>query len=149
MASQATPSSRMRTTLDLFPNEIILHILDFLPPEDNLVCAQRLSKHLNRLANEPVLWREHCRNSFKYWNPDHGFQNKLELPVAEVDWKRLFIERKERNARIGLLFDAVLATKAGRLRRFEQVCHLGYDAKDFLLDQCHVDDSVEDVLARR
>ncbi|CAI4214624.1 unnamed protein product [Parascedosporium putredinis] len=149
MEAGAATTPRAPASLESFPNEIILHILYFLPPEDNLLCFQLLSKHLNDLSNKPLLWRHHCSDSFKYWNPDHEFQRKLEGPVSDHDWKRLFIVRKQRNARIAHLFDGILATKLGRLRKFEQVCHMGYDAKDFLLDQCHIDDSVEDVLARR
>lgn len=135
--------------LESFPNEIILHILYFLPPEDNLLAFQLLSRHLSRVANTPHLWRHHCGNSFKYWNPDHEFQQKLRAPPAEVDWKRLFIERKQRNERIALLFDGILSSRLGRLWKFEQICHAGYDAKDFLIEQCHAEEDVEDVLARR
>lgn len=135
--------------LESFPNEIILHILHFLPPEDNLATFQLLSRHPSRLANRPLLWRRHCRDSFKYWNPDHGFQRKLEAPAGDVDWKALFLERKRRSERIAVLFDGMLASRLGRLWRFEQICHQGYDAKDFLVEQCHVDEGVEDVLARR
>ncbi|SPO01368.1 uncharacterized protein DNG_04044 [Cephalotrichum gorgonifer] len=148
-AESNSPAARTPPALGSFPNEIILHILYFLPPEDNLLAFQLLSSHLSRLANTPSLWRYHCSNSFKYWNPDHEFQRKLRAPVSEVDWKRLFLERKQRNERIALLFDGMLATRLGRMWKFEQVCHLGYDAKDFLVEQCHADESLEDVLARR
>lgn len=135
--------------LDSFPNEILLHILRFVPPEDNLAAFQLLSRHLRRVANTPHLWRHHCGASFKYWNPDHEFQRKLRAPVADADWKRLFIERRQRSERIALLFDGILSSRLGRLWRFEQICHLGYDAKDFLVEQCCVDEDAEDVLARR
>lgn len=150
MATSPAPPTRARA-LDSFPNEIILHILHFLPPEDNLLAFQLLSRHLRRVANTPHLWRHHCADAFKYWNPDHEFQQKLRAPPSEsdVDWKRLFIERKQRNERIALLFDGILSTRLGRLWRFEQICQQGYDAKDFLIEQCRVDEDAEDVLARR
>jgi F-box protein 21 len=139
-----------KTCLESIPNEIITHLLYFLPPEDNLVCFQRLSKRLNRLANSGLLWRHHCVQSFKYWNPDHEFQKKLQQPVGEVDWKQLYLVRKERNTRIAQLFDGILARRVHRLHRFEQICLLGYDAKDFLLEQCAASEAdVQDVLARR
>jgi len=143
------PAPRDKISLDSIPNEIVSHLLYFLSPEDNLLCFQLLCKHLNRLANSRLLWRQHCERAFKYWNPDHEFQRKLQLPVGDVDWKRLFLVRKERNTRIAQLFDGILARRAHRLHRFEQLCLLGYDAKDFLLEQCATEDDAQDALARR
>jgi F-box protein 21 len=45
--------------------------------------------------------------------------------------------------------DGVIATKLGQLKRMQGICEMGYDVKDYLLEQCHVDDDAEDVLARR
>lgn len=136
-------------SLDDIPDELIRHILYFVSPDDNLSCIQLLSKRFNHLANEALLWRHHCCTSFNYWHSDHKFREKLDQRASEVDWKALWITRKRRNVRIAYLLDDILATRVGRLKKLEQICLLGYDAKDFLLEQCHVDDSVEDVLARR
>lgn len=135
--------------LDQVPYEIIQHLLYYVSPEDNLASFQLLSHRLYRLANEPLLWKYHCRSSFRFWNPEHGFQRRLKQRASEADWKCLFIQRNTRNVQISHLLDEILATKAGRLMKFEQICRLGYDAKDFLLDQCHAEESAEDVLARR
>jgi F-box protein 21 len=132
-----------------FPDEIIQHLLYYLSAEDNLSSVQLVSKRLHRLASENLLWRHHCQNAWKYWHPDHDYEQKLEALPSEVDWKHLFILRKRRNARISNLLDGILATRVGRVRKFEQICSLGYDAKDFLLEQCRVDESRDDVLARR
>ncbi|KAK7428702.1 hypothetical protein QQZ08_004796 [Neonectria magnoliae] len=131
------------------PDEIIQHLLYYVSPEDTLSSFQLLSHRLNRLANEPLLWRYHCQSSFRYWSPEHGFHCRLRERASEVDWKRLFVLRKTRNGQISHLLDEVLATKVGRLNKFEQICRLGYDAKDFLLDQCHNEEPMEDILARR
>lgn len=136
-------------SLDQIPDEIIHHILTFVSPEDNLLCVQLLSRRLNTLANEPLLWRQHCQTSFAHWDPSHDLPAKLGAKVSDVDWKGLFLLRKARNARISNLFDGILATKFGRVKKFEQICRLGYDAKDFLLEQCRTIDSADDVLARR
>ncbi|KAF7542818.1 hypothetical protein G7Z17_g11247 [Cylindrodendrum hubeiense] len=135
--------------LDQVPDEIIHHLLYYVSPEDNLASFQLLSHRLNRLADEPLLWKYYCQRTFRFWNPEHGFHRRLKQRASEVDWKRLFILRNTRNARVSHLLDDILATKVGRLMKFEQICRLGYDAKDFLLDQCHTEESVEDVLARR
>ena len=136
-------------SIHVTPDEILRQILYFVSPDDNLSSIQPLSKRFYLLANEPLLWRYHCRFSFRYWHDDHGFHDKLQRKVSETDWKALYLVRKKRNARLALLLDSVLATKVGRLRKFEQICLLGYDAKDFLLEQCNTSDAAEDVLARR
>lgn len=136
-------------TLDQIPDEIIHHILSFVSPEDNLRNVQLLSRRLQLLANEPILWRQHCQTSFQYWNPAHDFSAKLRGRVSDVNWKSLYLLRKARNAQVSNLFDAILATKLGRARRFEQICRLGYDAKEFLVEQSRTIDTADDVLARR
>jgi F-box protein 21 len=66
-----------------------------------------------------------------------------------VDWKRLFILRRNQNTRISHLFEEILTTKLRRWRKFEEICALGYDARDFIWEQCNVEADAEDVLARR
>ncbi|TLD17827.1 uncharacterized protein PgNI_00469 [Pyricularia grisea] len=135
--------------LGTIPDEIISHILQYVPPEDNLRCFQYLSKRLQRLANEELLWRSHCCLCFKYWDAQHDFKGKLKLKVKDVDWKKLWILRRQQNQKVSHLLEGILESKVGRLQKFEKICLLGYDAKDLLLEQCHADESVEDVLARR
>ncbi|KAH7154861.1 Transglutaminase-like superfamily-domain-containing protein [Dactylonectria estremocensis] len=135
--------------LDHVPDEIIHHLLYYVSPEDNLSSFQLLSHRSNRLANEPLLWKYHCRSTFRFWNPEHGFLRRLTERASTVDWKRLFILRKTRNVMISHLLDGILETKVGRLMKIEHISRMGYDAKDFLLEQCQADDSVQDVLARR
>ncbi|KAH6891009.1 Transglutaminase-like superfamily-domain-containing protein [Thelonectria olida] len=136
-------------SLDQIPDEIVHHLLYYVSPEDNLANVQLLSRRLRHIASEPLLWRYYCQHGFKFWNPEHNLPGKLKERASEVDWKGLFLLRKRRNEEISGLFDHVLATKVNRVRRTEQIAQLGYDAKDFLLEQCQADDSVEDVLARR
>lgn len=136
-------------SLDGVPDEVIQHILHFVSPDDNLRSVQLLSKRFNRLANEALLWRHYCRISFRYWAPEHQFQEKLQGLATDVDWKDLWMIRRRRNSHVGHLLDGILTTQVGRIKKFEQICLLGYDAKDFLLEQCHTDESAEDVLARR
>lgn len=136
-------------SLEQVPDEIIQQLLYYISPEDNLQCFQLLSRRFHHLSNEGLLWRHHCRISFRYWLPDHQINNKLHLRVTDVDWKHLFLLRLHRNRLISKLLDGVLETKVGRLKKFESICRLGYDAKDFLLAQCRIGESAKDVLARR
>ncbi|OLN94191.1 hypothetical protein CCHL11_02861 [Colletotrichum chlorophyti] len=136
-------------SLGQIPDEIIHQILHYISAEDNLLSVHPVSSRLNRLANEPILWRYYCLHAFDFWQPEHRFEDKLKQPVSSVAWKQLFLRRKRRNVRIATLFDGVLATKYGRVRKFEEICLYGQDAKDFLSHQTQTPDTASDVLARR
>ncbi|KAF5121124.1 hypothetical protein E5D57_013460 [Metarhizium anisopliae] len=136
-------------SLGRFPDDIIQHLLRFVLPGDTLQCFQLLCHRCYRLANQGLLWRYYCRNTFSYWHPDHSFGEKLQATVASVDWKYLFMLRTRSNHIVSQLLDGIVATKVGRLKKIEKICRLGYDAKDFLLVQCHIHESAPDVLARR
>ncbi|KAK4216350.1 hypothetical protein QBC37DRAFT_417010 [Rhypophila decipiens] len=132
-----------------FPDEIIRHVLWFVSPEDNLAVVQHLSRRFYHLGSESLLWRQYCRTSFTYWHPDHDIENKFLSIPSSVAWKDLWIARKRSTTKVSRLLDGILSTKVGQLSKLQQICLLGYDAKDYLLEQCHIDDSAEDVLARR
>lgn len=136
-------------SLDQMPDEIIGHLLYYLSPYDNLYNVQLVSHRFYRLANEPLLWRHHCRSSFKYWNPRHRFYKRAAALAQETDWKELFIFRSARNQQVSALLDEIIRTKVNRVRGFEIIGQIGYDAKDFLLEQCQTSPSAEDGLARR
>lgn len=136
-------------SLEQVPDEIISHLLYYISPFDNLDNVQLVSHRLYRLANEPLLWRHHCRTSFKYWNPHHRFHEKLAALAQQTDWKRLFIIRSTRNQRISYILDDIIQTKVNRVRGFEIIGQIGYDAKDLLLENCQTSPSAEDGLARR
>lgn len=139
----------MSVSLGLVPDEIIQHILEYTPPEDTLRHFQLASRRCCRIANEPTLWRYYCIGSFEYWSPRHNIGEKLRSKDKNIDWKSLFISRKRVNRHAAKLLDDVLATRARRYQRIEQICKLEYDVKDFLLQQSRVGDDAEDVLARR
>ena len=138
-----------RGLLDLLPDDIIEQVIRYVSPLDNLEGLQLACHRLSRLANHPLLWRYHCRTSFRYWHPRHQLQEKLKSRASEVDWKKLFVARNGQNKFIARLLDRILASRVGRIAGMQQICALGYDAKDFLIAQCNVDGSTEDVLARR
>jgi F-box protein 21 len=131
------------------PDEIVHHILFYVSHFDNLDNVQLLSRRFNHIANEPLLWRYHCRTTFYYWHASHNFPQKLRQPVSEVDWKDLWLSRMRRNARISKIFDNLLVSNVRRMSNMEKICMQAYDAKDFLLEQSKTDESADDVLARR
>ncbi|KAL2134609.1 hypothetical protein VTI74DRAFT_11351 [Chaetomium olivicolor] len=139
----------MRLSLEDIPDEIVRHILLYLSPEDTLQSFQLLSRRFHHIANESLLWRWHCQTSFRFWNPEHKFIEKLTSLASSVDWRGLWVARKKKNNRASRLLDSVISRKTGQLRKLQELCELGYDVKDYLLEQCHADESAEDVLARR
>ncbi|KAK3989675.1 hypothetical protein QBC44DRAFT_266365 [Cladorrhinum sp. PSN332] len=131
------------------PDEIIRHILHFIPPEDILDSVQLLSHRFYRVAKEPLLWRRLCLETFNYWHPAHRIEAKIKAPAPHTNWRALWIARTKKNARIGWLMEGILSTNQGRIKRMEKISMLGYDAKDYLLEQIHCDESKEDALSRR
>ncbi|KAH7018289.1 F-box domain-containing protein [Microdochium trichocladiopsis] len=139
----------MEGALERLPDEIIQLILRHVPAQDVLSAVALTSRRLHTVSQEPLLWKYFCVHNFKYWQAEHYIQRKLVAQVHDVDWKRLFIQRLQRNIHIAYLIDGIVASRVRRLQKSEAICLYGYDAKDYLLSQCKVADSADDVLARR
>lgn len=136
-------------SFNALPDELIHHILHYLAPEETLAAVALTSRRYNRIADEPLLWKYYCQVHFKYWQAEHRFRAKVAGDLHAVNWKSLYLLRLRRNSRIANLVDGIVASRVSRLEKTEQICQYGYDAKDYLLTQCRVDDHAEDVLARR
>ncbi|KAI8627595.1 hypothetical protein F5Y19DRAFT_173081 [Xylariaceae sp. FL1651] len=137
------------TSFDSLPDELLHQILHYLSPEQTLKTVALLSHRLNRIAQEPLLWKHYCQTNFRYWQAEHRFDDKVQGRLHDVDWKGLYLLRLKRNSRIAKLIDGIVTSRVSRLDKTEQICQYGYDAKDYLLTQCRIDESAEDVLARR
>lgn len=136
-------------SIEQLPDDILVRIIHFVPPQDNLNTLQPLSHRICTLATDQLLWRRHCLDTFEYWHPRHNLAEKLQLTASEVDWKALFILRQSQNGIISKLLHYAIQTRQSRITRITSICRFGYDAKDFLLSQVRLDDSVEDILVRR
>jgi F-box protein 21 len=141
--------SARRTLLSL-PEEIIEHTLQFLPDDDSTVLDIGLvCKKLYRLSNSPLEWRSRCRR-FRYWEPRHGYHQKLRHPrPAEIDWRSLYVERIYLHRRTTRLLNDIIASSINRIPRFNEIADIGYDAKDCLAEHANAPNDAEDVLARR
>ncbi|TQS32481.1 hypothetical protein Golomagni_07199, partial [Golovinomyces magnicellulatus] len=136
-------------TFSQLPDDIIERVLQLTAPEDLLDSILLVSRHLNQLANQRLLWRGYCRQSFKYWHSRHEIKSKFAARASDIDWKALYIDRKSQNERIARLLNNVITTRFTRLSRIREICMLGYDAKDYLISQIRVGDDVDDCMARR
>lgn len=132
---------------DHLPDEILQQILYYSSPYDTLSNIQLFSKRFNRLANEPLLWRYHCCANFKYWDAKHSFHQKLASIVGNVNWKGLYIHRKNVDSRTTKALNRLLQSRAHRIVNFEEIGSFGYDAKDTLLRHCRIRGN--DYLARK
>ncbi|TVY59301.1 F-box only protein 21 [Lachnellula cervina] len=131
------------------PDEIIQHILYFVPPLDIILSVQRTSQRLHNLSSQPLLWRYHCRVQFTYWDPKHRIRQKFLGGIGDVDWQALYAHRAKVDLKTTRILDSTLERQVDRIQKFELIADFGYDAKDTLLQHCHTDEQAEDVLARR
>jgi hypothetical protein len=136
-------------SLNNLPDEVLQHILYYLPPYDVLASVQRVSKRFQGLASEPLLWRYHCRVLFRYWDSKHRIRRKFMGKAADVDWKILYTHRMKVDFDTTSTLDSILSGQVNRIQKFRIIAEFGYDAKDTLLRHCHTNDEAEDVLARR
>jgi F-box protein 21 len=144
-----TAGDHFQPSLNSLPDEVLQHILYYLPPYDVLASLQRVSKRFQRLASEPLLWRHHCRVLFRYWDSKHRIRQKFVGKAADVDWKMLYTHRMKVDFDTTSTLDSILSGQVNRIQKFRIIAEFGYDAKDTLLRHCHTNDEAEDVLARR
>ena len=130
------------------PNEIIYQILRHLPPRD-VPSLDLVSKNFREHARQPVLWREFCHDSYKFWDQRWDIRGKSAENIANVDWKGIYSQRYETDHHTTSQIDSILATQTGRIGKAETIISFGYDAKDTLLRHLQIGDDAEDVLARR
>lgn len=142
-------TSRDAVSLELLPDDVLIRIIYFVPPTENLSVLQLLSHRFHTLAGNQLLWKGHCLKTFRYWHPRHYLKDKLQLRTSEVDWRALFIKRKTQNDKIAELLELIIQTRQSRVARIGQICKFGYDAKDYLLSQIKSDETICDFLARR
>ena len=136
-------------SLNALPDEILQLVLFQLSPQDTVLNLQRVSKRFQRLGNEPLLWRYHCRVQFRYWDAKHRIRQKFLGSVGDVDWKMLYTHRKKVDTQTTDILDSILEDQANRIKKFNSIGEFGYDAKDTLLHHCRANEAADDVLARR
>ena len=131
------------------PDELLQQILVHVPPRDILANVQLISRRFQSLSREPLIWRYHCVNEFRYWDERHLIRQKCAGLIGEVDWRKLFQYRLYVDHQTSRILDSILSAQIGRIKKFEQIGEFGYDAKDTLLRHCRTSAGVEDILARR
>lgn len=139
----------MKRNLEGLPDEVLTDIFYHLEPEETLLSVQLVSRRIYNLVQEPLLWRYHCRTSFRYWDEKHDIRRRFNGHIDGTDWLQLFLERRHADATTTRLLDSILSEQIGRIDKTNQMGELGYDTKDTLLRHRHTDLDAPDVLARR
>ncbi|WPG97844.1 Hypothetical protein R9X50_00062500 [Acrodontium crateriforme] len=137
------------STLRTLPHELLEAIVIYLSPKDTIAFGATC-KAANTVTYEPLVWRRHCVEGWKYWNTNHELKEKLERPPAQTKWKQLFEQRHRTDKQALDVFEELLLTQQYRIKRLEEIAELGYDVKDLMLKlREETPDDAGDVLARR
>jgi F-box protein 21 len=122
----------MESRLTQLPDEVIQVILSYLPPTSN-VALQRTCTHFANTANEPLLWKDYCIASFRWWDSHHEIRKKIE-DTSFHQWKSIFASRYQISQAVRHAIDNIVAHELGRLSHLKIILDAGYDAKQQLLD---------------
>lgn len=136
------------TSLLNLPDELLQSIFA-LVPLPSLVAAQSSCRRLFELAEEPLLWRDHCISGYRFWDNNYDFVSRCHAPAAETDWKQLLMERKVQDKQVLRSLNNILETRVNRTIEMQNIVDLGYDAKDMLLGKYNIPEDASDVLARK
>ena len=137
----------MLAAFEQLPNEVLYTIFLSVPPS-TVPILQQVCRKFNGVS-QPLLWRHHCRTLFRYWSPARCMQDKFDGDMNKVDWKTIFSERHVLGHQVSNRISDILSEQKGRLTKAEDIVCRDYDAKDALLQNLNVEQTAEDVLARR
>ena len=140
--TQLTPAGLLS-----LPDEVIQSILSYVPPQQ-IPSVQRVCRRFVNVAAEPLLWRDYCISSFRWWHKGHQFKDKLREP-SSTDWRRLYADRHRGSRNTQRALNRLLDTEIGRLDQLQQILAIGYDAKGVLLDSFHSAKQSDKYLAQR
>ncbi|KIV96654.1 hypothetical protein PV10_00492 [Exophiala mesophila] len=126
----SSSSSPPPTTLLSLPAEVIQTILFYLPPTST-ISVQLTCRRLQHIATEPLLWKDYCRRTFRWWDARHSLTTKLADPSFTA-WKQLFATRAEASWKTRSALDNIINDQVGRLDSIQRILEVGYDAKDDL-----------------
>ncbi|KAI1079795.1 Hemimethylated DNA-binding protein YccV like-domain-containing protein [Whalleya microplaca] len=131
------------------PDELLAAIASYLTTSD-LAAFGRACKLTYKISCEPLLWREPCVRTWRYWEQASELAEHLKLPPSQFEWRQLYIQRAQTDRQALKLFNEMLSTQQNRLARIQEITAHGYNVKDLLLKLKNgTPDSAEDVLARR
>ena len=129
------------------PDEILRCICFFVDWNDAL-SLQATCRRFVDVANEHLLWKHHCRTSFKYWSAPHQISTRL-ADHNFIEWKELFMKRHKADFKTRSVLQDIVSSQTARTPKIEAIGSLGYDSKDVLLHNHARASEFDDQLARR
>ena len=129
------------------PDEVIQSILAYVPPQQ-VPSFQRVCRRFVNVAAEPLLWRDYCALSFRWWHKGHRFNERFQEP-STTDWRQLYADRHQASKNTQRALDGILASENGRLARIQTILDVGYDAKGDLMNAFNSAKQSEYYLAQR
>jgi F-box protein 21 len=137
----------MPSSLTDLPSEVLQVILSYLPPLSN-IALQQTCRHFADITNEPLLWKDYCQQTYKWWDTRHAFKLRLQNP-SFTEWKDVFAKRHQTSRTTRKAVDKIVAKELGRLDSLKVILEAGYDAKHDLLDMFWNAASSPNCLAQR
>ncbi|GAB7352092.1 hypothetical protein MBLNU459_g2592t1 [Dothideomycetes sp. NU459] len=138
----------MAALLDL-PDELIQEIFTYLPATSAAAFGST-SLRLNKISLTPLLWRDYCRSTWRYWEVLPDRPDPIGGDISSDQWRELFVQKHTLDQEALHEFDELLSTQQFRLERMQSIAeHFRYDAKDLFLGLLQTPDDADDVLARR
>ena len=137
------------STILSLPDELLEAVVSNLSPAATLAFGSTC-KRCNKIVYEPLVWRRHCVQTWKYWETRYEIAEKLELPPVQTKWRQLYNERRRTDREALELFDSMLLTQENRYQSIEEIAKYGYDVKELLIQlRDKTPDDAEYALARR
>jgi F-box protein 21 len=126
-------------TIASLPDELIIRILEHTVDSPlDLFAFSLTCRKFHRITQDESIWRAVCRQ-WTVWLQGDG-----------LSWREQFLRRCGMDRAIDDAMDAIInKPQLGRIARIEELCRLGYEARDALLKHIAVADNAEDCLARR
>ncbi|EXJ73274.1 uncharacterized protein A1O5_03034 [Cladophialophora psammophila CBS 110553] len=122
----------MSSPFTQLPDEVIQVVLSYLPFDSNIALQQTCLRFANA-ANEPLLWKKYCQDSFRWWDRRHRFAATLR-DGSFAGWKDLFGKRHRTSKTTREAIDKIVIEELGRIDSMKVILEAGYDAKDDLFD---------------
>ncbi|OAP58645.1 hypothetical protein AYL99_07735 [Fonsecaea erecta] len=122
----------MNSPITQLPNEVIQAIFSYLPFDGNVALAQTC-RRLADAAQEPLLWKKYCQDSFRWWDRRHGHADKIR-DGSFLGWKDMFMRRHRTSRTTRQALDRIISEEIGRLDSMKIILEAGYDAKDELFN---------------
>jgi F-box protein 21 len=138
------------SSLIQLPEELLGVITCHMPSAADTAAFGQTCRRINKIVCTSPVWKRHCLEAWRHWDPRHELAAKLAQPLLQTDWRKIFLQRASDDHHLAFIFEQVLLSEHNRLHRMDIIAEKGIDIQDLLLKiKYQTPDDAEDVLARR